>query len=177
VLVRLDKIAGVEKSWSNRTGTMLPVSIVPSADRDKVAEAVREILTRENGKPVLLAGNELEQALVREEWRSPGELSAIEFRTLALRRVKSFAEAEKLEKEVTDRLVKIVEQQWERIGKAAAERAKQPAEARTGYMEFATAVADRARELLSAKQVARLKEVLTSRVRRGDRPEAPPIGR
>jgi hypothetical protein len=177
VLARLDKIAGVEKSFANRAGTMLRVSVAPSADRGKVAKAVREILTRENRKAVLLAGHELEQALVKEEWGSPGELSAIEFRTLVLRRVKSFAEAEKLDKEVTDKLVKIAEQQWERIGRAAAGKAKQPAEARAGYREFAIVVADRARELLSAEQVERLKEVLTSRLRGGDRPGAPRDGR
>jgi hypothetical protein len=172
VLARLDQIEGVEKSFANRTGTMLRVSLAPSADRDKVAEAIRGIMTRENRKPVFLAGNELEQALVKEEWGSPGELSAIEFRTLALRRVKTFAEAEKFDKEATDRLVKIAEQLGDRIVKATAAGVKQPADWRAGYGQFATAVADLARELLSAEQVERLKEALTSPFRGETRPEA-----
>jgi hypothetical protein len=83
VLARLNKIDGVEKSFSNWPGTLLRISVAPSADRDKDAAAVREDLTKDNRKPVLLTGAELKQALEKEEWRMPGELSAIEFRTLA----------------------------------------------------------------------------------------------
>jgi len=90
LLARLDKVEGIEKSSANRTGTMLRISVASSADRDKVAETVREILTKDNRKPVLLAGDEFREALVKEEWGSPGDLSAIEFRTFALHRVKTW---------------------------------------------------------------------------------------
>ena len=56
----------------------------------------------------------------REEWRGAGrigELSAIEFHTLALHRVKTFAKAEKLDKKTADKLAEIAEQQWECISK------------------------------------------------------------
>jgi hypothetical protein len=45
-------------------------------------------------------------ALDKEQWRETlrvGELSAIEFRAMAMYRIKTFAQAEKLDKETTDK--------------------------------------------------------------------------
>jgi hypothetical protein len=162
VLARLNKIDGVERSFSNRTGTLLRIAVAPSADRDKVAAAVREDLTRDNRKPVLLTGAELKEALEKEEWHLPGELSAIEFRTLALDRVKTFAQAEKLDTETAAKLVKIAEQQWERLAKAGdcCGKNKQPADWLTQFQQFAVSVPEQAKELLPAEQAERLKQAL-----------------
>jgi hypothetical protein len=178
VLASLDKIDGVEASSANYTGTMIRISVAPATDRDKVAEGVRKILTEEGRKAVPLAGVELRHALDREEWRETGrigELSAIEFRTLALHRVKTFAKAEKLDKEATDKLVKITEQQWERVSKEAKDDgANQPEDWVDRGRKSLPVLLERVREVLTAEQVERLKQTLTGPCRDEDRPEAPP---
>jgi hypothetical protein len=174
VLARLDKIEGVEKNSANRTGTMLRVSVVLLADRDKVADAVRQMLAKDNRNPVLLAGDEFKEALVKEEWGSPGDLSAIEFRTFALHRIKTFAEAEKLDKEASSKLVKIAEQQWERMAKGGdcCGKVKQPGDWVAQFKQFAASVPDQAKELLTADQTERLRQVLTKRFEEKDMPIA-----
>jgi hypothetical protein len=165
VLARLNKIEGVEKSFANRTGTMLRICVAPLADRDKVVTAVRADLTEDNRKPVSLAGDEFKEALVKEKWGSPGDLSAIEFRTLALRRLKTFAESEKLDKETADKLVKLADKQWEGIAKGTdcCAKVQQPSDWLAQFNQFAIAMPDQAKELLTADQVERLREVLTKR--------------
>jgi hypothetical protein len=172
VLARLNKIAGVEKSFSNRTGTMIRISVASSADREKVAAAVSEDLTKDSRKPVLLAGNELQAALAKEQWYTPGELSAIEFRTLALHRVKNFAEAEKLDKETTDKLMKIAEREWDCSVKAddGCGPEQQPGEWLNRFKRVATSVPAQAKELLSVEQAERLRQVLTRRFTEKDVP-------
>jgi hypothetical protein len=87
VLARLDEIDGVERSYANRAGTLLRLSIAASADPDRVSgEALRVLGDRRN--PTRLGDDERDQALGQEEWRGAdrvGELSAIERRTLILR--------------------------------------------------------------------------------------------
>src|SRR5262249_45060062 len=122
VLQRLDEIEGVEASFANYTGTMIRISVKTGTDRDRVAERVRKALTENDSKPVTLVDGEFKRALQQEQWRDVGrigELSAIEFHTLALHRVKSFAKAEKLDKETTDKLIKITEAYWERTAQEA----------------------------------------------------------
>jgi hypothetical protein len=87
VLARLDRIDGIERSYTNRAGTLLWVSVAPSADPERVAADTIRVLG-EQRNPTQLLGAELVEALAKEEWRDServGELSAIEFRTLALR--------------------------------------------------------------------------------------------
>ena len=184
VLARLNKIEGVEKSFTNRTGTLLHISVAPSADRDKVAAAVRDDLTKDNRKPVLLARDESEQALAKEKWSSPGDLSAIEFRTLALHRVKTFAQSEKLDKEAADKLLKLAARQWDRLaqgedcckqpaqGKDCCKQ-QQPADWLRRFHSFAAALAEPAKELLSAEQAKRLQEALSKRLGKGEFKELP----
>ena len=184
VLTRLNKIGGVEKSFTNRTGTLLRISVAPSADRDKVAAAVREDLSKDNRKPVLLARDESEQALAKEKWSSPGDLSAIEFRTLALHRVKTFAQSEKLDKEAADKLLKLAARQWDRLaqgedcckqpaqGKDCCKQ-QQPADWLRRFHSFAAALAEPAKELLSAEQAKRLQEALSKRLGKGEFKELP----
>ena len=106
----------VEASSSNYTGTMIRVSVTRAMDRAKVAVAVRKALAE--NKPIALAGDELRRALEKEQWRGTariGELSAIEFRAMALYRIKTFARAEKLDKETADKLTRMAEDQWEHL--------------------------------------------------------------
>jgi hypothetical protein len=179
VLARLNKIEGVEKSFANRTGTLLRIAVLPLADRDKVAAAVREDLAKDDRKPVSLVGNELKEALAKEKWGSPGDLSAIEFRTLALHRVKTFAQSEKLGKDAADKLMKLAARQWdcmkpdEDCCKDCCKSEQQPADWLAQFKQFAAAMPDQAKGLLTAEQAQRLKNTLTSRLRAGEFKDLP----
>jgi hypothetical protein len=160
VLARLDKIPNVEQSFTNYSGTMIRVTVAPAAEKDKVAKEILKVLTDEERKPVRLLGDDFEQALRKEEWRESkrvAELSVIEVRTLILRRMNAFAEKEKLDKEVRDKLAKIAEEELQRIAKSE----KPPDSAREWRdrcNEFSRALIDRAKDLLPAEQLERLKE-------------------
>jgi hypothetical protein len=178
LLASLDKLDGIEASSANYTGTLIRVSVTGATDRDKVAEAVRKVLTEEDRKAVQLADDELKRALDREDWREAariGELSAIEFHTLALHRFKTFARAEKLDKTTTDKLVALVEQQWERLSKQAeAEGATRPEDWGKRIRALRPVLLGRAKDILNAEQLERFKQTLTGPCADGDCPEAPP---
>jgi copper chaperone CopZ len=178
VLASLDKINGVEASSTNYTGTLVRISVTTAADRDQVAERVRKALAGKGGEPVALAGDELKRVLGQEQWRGAGrigELSAIEFHTLVLYRVKTFAKAEKLDKEATNKLVKIAEEQWDRITKEAKkDGATQPEDWGNRCKKALPLFLEQAKEVLTAEQVERFRQALTCPCRGDDRPEAPP---
>jgi hypothetical protein len=164
VLARLGKVQGVERCLANRTGTLIRVTVAPTAERDKVAEEVLKVLAAANREPVRLTGAELRKALAGEEWRPPDELSAIEFRTLAVRRVRAFAADEKLARSVTEKLVRITEEHWDRIArKVKGQDTKTDWAARCA--RAAAAVADQAKGLLPAEQAERLRRQLTNPAR------------
>jgi hypothetical protein len=176
VLASLDKIDGVQASSTNYPGTMIRVAVTSAAERAKVAEEVRKALAE--NKPVALAGDEFKRALEKEQWRETwrvGELSAIEFHTLALHRVKTFAKAEGLDKQATGKLVKIAVQQWERISKEAkSDGATKPEDWGKRIRAALPAFLEQSAGALTAEQVERFKQALTGQCRDGDCPEAPP---
>src|SRR5690349_2406780 len=97
---------------------MIRISVIAAASREKVAEVVQKDLAMENQKAVRLQGDELKKALREENWRVKervGELSAIEFRTLALDRVKVFARTEKLADGAAGRLIELAGKEWDRL--------------------------------------------------------------
>ena len=111
LLAALDKIDGVQASSTNYTGTMIRITVTSVDDRAKVAERVREVLGE--NRPLALAGDDFKLALEKKHWRETwrvGELSAIEFRAMALYRIKTFAQAEKLDKVTTDKLTKMADE-------------------------------------------------------------------
>jgi hypothetical protein len=178
VLISVGKIAGVEASAANYTGTLIRISVTPAADRNGVTEAVRKALTQEGHSAVPLTSVELKRALDREQWRDAdriGELTAIEFHTMALHRVKNFAKSEKLDKPTSDKLVKVLEQQWERISKEAQEDgATQPEDWVNRCRKFLPVLLEQAKEVLTTEQMERFQQALTGQCREEDRPEAPP---
>jgi hypothetical protein len=180
VLVSLDQIDGVEASSANYAGSMIRISATPASDRDKVAEAVRKVLADKNHKPTALAGDELQLAVEKEEWRETwriGELSIIEFRTLVPYRIRAFAKAQKLDNEATDKLVKLAERQWDRIVKEANdEKATQPDAIVARCRKSLPLFLEQLKEVLSDEQVEQFKKTLTTACREEDRPEAPPAG-
>jgi hypothetical protein len=154
---------------------MIRVSAATAADRDKVAEAVRQALADKGLKPVVLAGDDLRSAVEKEEWRETrriGELSIVEFRTLVPYRIRAFARAEKLDEAATDKLLNIAERQWDRLAKETAQPDDFVARCKKALPQFL----EQAREVLSDEQVERFKNALTTMGRGEDRPEAPPAG-
>ena len=88
MLVRLDELIEVERSFSNHTGTLLRIVPTAGVDLGKVTEAVSNVLEAEYRNPVALSGGDLPSALSDEQWRDSsriGELTSIEIRTLILR--------------------------------------------------------------------------------------------
>ena len=89
-------------------------------------------------------------------------MSGIEFRTLAVRRVRAFAESEKLDQETADKLVRIAEEECDRLARGADGARPKPAGGGTGWdarrAEFVSAFLDRAKDLLTAPQVERLRQ-------------------
>ena len=88
MLVRLDELADVERSFSNHTGTLLRITPSPNVELTAVTNAVASVLEAEYRSPVSLSGEELAIVLRDEEWRDAsriGELTSIEIRMLALR--------------------------------------------------------------------------------------------
>lgn len=163
-MAQLDKIQGVERSYANHTGDKVRVSVHTATHPDKVAEQVFKLLSDDKRNPKRVTGAELKQALDIEQWFEKeriDELSAIEFRTLGLRRVRTFAEKEKLDKEMAEKLVKIVEEEWDRLMKENA-RDKQKGSAKTDWAarcgKCAAAVVERGKSLLTAEQVERLRQ-------------------
>jgi hypothetical protein len=177
VLASLDRIDGVQASSTNYTGTMIRVAVTSAADRAKVAEEVRKVLAE--NKPVALAGDELRLALEKEQWRETwrvGELSAIEFRTMGLYRIKTFAQVEKLDKATTDKLTKMAEDQWEQLAQQAKkEKATRPEDWGNRCKQSIAAFLDRAKGVLSDEQLERFRNTLTTPCRGDDRPDAPPV--
>ena len=135
-------------------------------------------MTEEHRNPAALAGDELKGALDREQWREGdriGQLSAIEFHTLALHRVKTFAKAEKLDKKTTEKLVEIAEQQWKRISKEVnAEGATGPEDWGRRVKASLPVFLERAKEVLTTEQLERFKQTLTGKCADEVCPEAPP---
>jgi hypothetical protein len=81
VLARLDRLDGVERSYANRTGTLIRLTLRPGADADRVTADAAKTLGEEDVE-------RLGETPDGEEWRDVShirELSAIERRTLLLR--------------------------------------------------------------------------------------------
>ena len=159
MLEQLDKIDGVEASSANHTGTMLSISVTTGADREKVAEVVRQRLAADNRQPVRLKDDELKAALDKERWRTKeqiGELTAIEFRKLTRDRVKDFSQSEKIADDNAGRLLKNAEAQWDRLAQQA--EVKEPKQLphkidwKRRCLEFATAFTEEAKGLLTPDQ-------------------------
>jgi hypothetical protein len=166
VLAQLDQVQGVKRSYANHTGDLVRVSVDIAAHPDKVAEQVCKLLNDDQRNPERVTGDEFQKAIGAEKWREKeriDELSAIEFRTLGLRRVRTFAEKEKLDKETTERLVKIVDDEWDRMAKGRSGNGEKGS-AQTDWAAIcgrcAAAVVERAKSVLSAEQVERLKHSL-----------------
>ena len=172
VLARIDRVDGVSRSFTNWTGTRLRISIAPAADRSMVADRVGSLLSADERQPARVDGNKVAQALQHESWYSAArlvDLSSYEFRTIAKRRLAAFADAERLDADRRERLLRLVDQLWER----SAEGLDQPGSGNGAYGQywrarldqFIGAYAERAREILTPPQVQKLLRQYHQRVK------------
>src|SRR5262249_20159053 len=126
-------------------------------------------LAEDNREPVRLEGAALKAALDREGWRTidqVGELTAIEFRKLALDRVKGFTRAEKIADENAGKLLKVAEAQWERLaqeaGRKEPKRPPHKIDWKRRCREFAAAFTEEAGGLLTDDQRPRFRQLVES---------------
>jgi tetratricopeptide (TPR) repeat protein len=170
VLAQLDNLAGIERSYCNHTGDMVRISLTARADPETVVDRVLEVLAKEARSPIRLTGPDLSRALNHELWRQSdqvGELSRIEYRTLGLSEVRKFAESENLNKETSDKLIRIAVEEWDRMSKEHAASTPQLSRTIDGARQFrlgAKAMMNRAKSDLTAEQIDRLRERLNRRL-------------
>ena len=164
MLAQLDKIAGVERSYANHAGNMVRVSVAQAVDSEKVVERVETVLTQEKRNPIRLRDTELKQALEQEQWRTAeqvSELSIIEYRTLTLRALGTFADKEKLDQKTKERLFKIAEEEWDKLSKDGASQGDH-ADLRARLTDRVVEVVRRAKPILNAQQFERFKDWVKS---------------
>ncbi len=166
VLAQLDKVQGIARTYANHSGDMLRVSVDLAAEPDEVAVQVIRLLDEDQVKPTRVTGEDFDQALASNQWRQKeliDELSSIEFRTLGLRRIESFVKDERLDDETKQGLLRIVEDEWDRLTIEITGR-KSKSSAVTDWdaqcRRCAEAVVQRARRLLTADQATRLAQSL-----------------
>jgi predicted polyphosphate/ATP-dependent NAD kinase len=171
VLEQLDKIDGVEASSANHTGTMLRIAVRAGTDREKVAEVVHKRLAGDDRQPIRIEGDKLKAALAKERWRTKeqvGELTAIEFRKLALDRIKDFLQREKVADDATSKLREIAEALWDRLAQQAEMTAPKQLPHKIDWKrrcrDFAAAFTDieETKVLLTADQQQRFKQLVES---------------
>lgn len=168
---RLNKINGVAESAANHAGKLIRVAIKPQASREEVAAAVEKELQALKGAPTPLSGADLTKALQDETWRGLdriGELAAIEYRTVNLERVKAFSDQEKLESELSTKLLKLAENQWDSLAKEADGKQGNVSVNNVDWSErsaeFQRALTKEATALLTPDQLDRLRQELNIRV-------------
>lgn len=173
VLARLDKIEGVEASAANHTGTMLRFTLMTGIDREQATAIVQTALQADDRQPVRVEGENLLKALNGETWREKQrirELSAIEFRKLAMQRIETFAENDNLTEEATAKLVTVAGEEWDRLAETveAREATKSPrtTDWKSVATSFSAALCERAREFLEPGQLDRLQKMLAERIER-----------
>jgi len=163
VLTAIDRVDGVKGSFSNWTGTRLRVSVAADADRNAVAERVRRLLASDGHHPTHLTGTDFTKALDHEQWHSAAglvELSSYEFRTIAKRRLRAFADGQKLDAGQRDKLMNLVDRVWDRSAEglelSSSEEGAYRQYWRARLNRFVGAFAERARDVLGAEQVKHL---------------------
>jgi hypothetical protein len=169
VLKRLDSFEGVAKASANHTGAMIRVTLTSPNKLEEVAEIVAKDLAAENFQPQRIDSDEARNALERQAWRGAErirELTAIEFRQLALQAIDEFSKSEKLTEQVTSKLRQSAEKQWDRLADEAEPRdsGKLPNQTdwRKRFRDFANAFCDDAKPILTDSQFSRLKSLAAS---------------
>src|SRR5260221_12157208 len=67
---QLNHLDGVGGSFSNWTGTLIRVTVLPNTDREAVADRVQKFLAADGQKPVPVSGQQLASSLKCHESRA-----------------------------------------------------------------------------------------------------------
>jgi hypothetical protein len=149
---------------------MVRISVAQAVNPEEVVERVERVFTQEKRSPIRLRDAELKQALEHAHWRTAEqvcELSIIEYRTLTLRALETFADKEKLNQKTKERLFKIALEEWDKFSKDGGSQDHMDLRARiTGRV---TEVVKGAKPILTAQQFERFKDWLKSCLE-GNRP-------
>ena len=162
-LVRIEKMKGVSRAYSNWTGTRLRISVAPTADRETVASEVINSLAQQEHAPTRMQGKELVQVMKDDQWYSVDgirDLSLFEFRTYTKHRLTLFSQSEGLDKAKADKLLEVADELWDEVAKSK----DGPPIDQEGYAAFwhdhigriKAALLERAADTLTADQLARL---------------------
>ena len=162
-MARLDRVDGVARTYSNWTGTLLRVSVAPTADREAVAERAKTALAADEQQPTRIEGGVLNDVLKKEDWRDTAhivELSSYEFRTFAKHQVNAFADNEGLEEAKREKLLDLVDDVWDQSARGVA-GPKPDASDYSAYWhgrrdKFIAAFTDQAKNVLTAEQIEKL---------------------
>ena len=160
---QLNRIDGVEGSFSNWTGTLIRVTVLPNTDREAVAERVQKFLAADGQNPVRVSGQELATSLKGHEWRDVNrvsELSSFEFLTVARRRINAFADSEKLDSPQRENLLSVVDGLWDKssvgLGVPKPEATAYAAYWQSRREKFVAAYIEQVRGALTPKQIEKL---------------------
>ena len=98
---------------------MLHIAVTNLVKRQEIVDRAKQILQADASE---VPDADAARAMISEDWRGPREvveLTSYEFHTHALRVLKNFAQREKLTDDVTARLARIVEDQWDASANAS----------------------------------------------------------
>ena len=171
VIGKINALEGVDETFTNWSGQEIRVVTCCAMERDATAKRVEALLSAQKQKPQRIGEEaELEKRIKAQDWfgaQKVGELTAFEFRTVARQRAGAFALKEKLSDATKEKLLAIVERQWEKHG-TLADTLPSDEEGYGNYWNsrlaaFKAAVATEAREILTAEQFENLKTTLAAR--------------
>jgi hypothetical protein len=162
-LAALDRVPGVQKSFSNWTGTKLRIVVAPSADANAVADRVRDLLAESSHDATRLLGNDLAEALRIEQWYGAEravELTAYEYHTFARRQLGAFAKDQKLDDALRQKLLALLDDLWDRaadgLAKPSADGDAYQSYWRDRRSRLIALFTERAKELLTPQQIDEL---------------------
>ena len=146
---------------------MLHIAVTNLVKRQEIVDRAKQILQADASE---VPDADAARAMISEDWRGPREvveLTSYEFHTHALRVLKNFAQREKLTDDVTARLARIVEDQWDASANASGspnldgdEYAKYWKSRCDSFIESAM---NQAKYLLTSEQLTRLRQETCAR--------------
>jgi tetratricopeptide (TPR) repeat protein len=164
VLAQLNKIQGVEHSYANPAGDMVRIRLTRTADREELAREVLKVIGASRS-PIRLAGADFKWALEHEQWRHSdriGDWLLTEYRTLCMREVRRFAKDEKLDKQTTEKLLRIAEAEWDRVNSGGTAKLSQKIEGTRRMRDGMRAVIEAAQAVLTTEQLGRFGQYLNN---------------
>ncbi|HEV8605535.1 MAG TPA: hypothetical protein VGQ99_09230 [Tepidisphaeraceae bacterium] len=170
---KTDALEGVEEAFTNWSGQEIRVVACCAVERDATARRVEELLSSQKQKPLRIGEEaELEKRIKGQAWygaQKVGDLTAHEFRTVARRRAQAFAVSEKLDDVTREKLLAIVERQWQKhsaiAGTLPTDQAAYAEFWNSRLTAFKKAIVIEAAGILSPRQLENLRMVTQERAK------------